>query len=174
MRNKALAILMLAPMWAGAQESAPPISQPTIPSKQEITALLNKADAAVRAFEEALATAKPALDRQDPGLFQKYTQAAKTTKEVIRALEETSPSAYGLVGLITTLDDVTLNASRAATVILLGRGAKDGKEAERVVATLGAAQNGCYEASERITSATLRLIQVEEKVLMERVRQDAK
>jgi hypothetical protein len=174
MRIIAIAILALVPMWVGAQNRTQQTGQPPIPSKEEVTALLNKADAAVRAFDQVLAGAKPALDKQDPGLFQKYTQAAKTTKEIIQALEETSPSAYGLVGLITTLDDVTLNASRAATVILLGRGAKGDKESDRVVAELGSAQNGCYEASERITNATLRLIQVEEKVLMERVEQDPK
>jgi len=169
MPNIAIAILALLPVWASAQDTTQPAGQPPIPSKEEITALLNKADTAVRAFDQALAGARPALDKQAPGLFQKYSQAAKTTEDVIQALQETSPSAYGLVGLITTLDDVTLNASRAATVILLGRGTKDGKEANRVVAELGSAQNGCYEASERITNAALRLIKLEEKVLMERV-----
>jgi hypothetical protein len=174
MRNKPIAILMFVPLWAAAQNTTQQTDQPPIPSKEEVTALLNQADTAVLAFDKALAGAKPALDKQDAGLFQKYTQAAKTTKEVIQALEETSPSAYGLVGLITTLDDVTLNASRAAMVILLGRGATGDKEADRMVGELGSAQNGCYEASERITSATLRLIKVEEKVLMDRVGQTPK
>jgi hypothetical protein len=167
MRNHiAIAILVFLPAFATAQDK-----QQAIPSKAEFTDLFTRADENLKAFDSALGNARPALDKQDPDLFKKYSKAAVTAKEVLKALQETSPSAYGLVGLITTLDDVTLNASRAATVILLSH-SKENNDA--TIAGLGAAQNGCYEVSERLTNATLRLIKVEEKVLMERVQTDSR
>ena len=164
------AILMVFPVCA--QQTLPS----AIPSKAEFSELFTRAGAGVRAFDKALEAAKPALDKQDPDLFKKYASTARTARDVIEALQDTSPSAYGLVGLITTLGDVTLNASRAATVVLLVRGSKQDptgtKNSNDVVAGLGEAQNGCYEVSELLTDATLKLIKVEEKVLMDRARQE--
>ena len=78
-------------------------------------------------------------------------------------------SAYGLVGLVGILDDMSLNAARASTVVIvdaLQGDAPDSKHrATQDMLDLAQAGKNCYDISEVILHATLRYIAVGENLL---------
>ena len=95
----------------------------------------------------------------------------ESARQIITALKYKGESAYGLIGLLSTLDDLSLDASHASTQILLygarsisARGTFPDSVTGGVVA-LSTAGNDCYDISELIMHATLRLVAVEEAAL---------
>jgi hypothetical protein len=131
------AILVLFPLLCAAQQT-----KATAPSKEEVSELLAKADEKVTAFEEALKQVRPDLEEQQPEMFKNYLNAAAVTHTLIKSLRSNGPSAYALVALITALDDVTLDASKTATMVLLtsNEGIKDARTQAKLT-SLWSAQN---------------------------------
>jgi hypothetical protein len=76
----------------------------SMPSKDEILELLNKADEKVSGFETAMKIARPDLDKADPKLSTNDLNGAATAHSIIKALKSNGPSGYGLVGLMATMD----------------------------------------------------------------------
>ena len=79
-----------------------------MPSKEEITELLNKADEKVSSFEEAMKNAKPYLDKIDTKAATTDLDAAATAHTIVESMHKNGSSAYGLVSLLATFDDLSL------------------------------------------------------------------
>jgi hypothetical protein len=139
-----------------------------VPSKQEINDLVQKADEKVINFETANESAKTIMS---DSVFQKGRETAATAHAIISAIQKNGPSAYALVGLIVTLDDLTLNASNGAQGI--ARRAMADAVAGKTVSlnalaaadALNVVQSALTDISELISHATLRLIKAEETVI---------
>jgi hypothetical protein len=146
-----------------------------IPSKQEINELVQKADEKVTNFEAANESAKTVMS---DSVFQKGREAAATAHVIISAIQKNGPSAYALVGLIVTLDDVTLNAANGAQGI--ARRAMADAVAGKTVSlnalaaadALNVAQSSLTDISELVSHATLRLIKAEENVIQKSGKQE--
>ncbi|MGH9776307.1 MAG: hypothetical protein ACRD50_15345 [Candidatus Acidiferrales bacterium] len=158
-------LLCAAVLFAGL----PCLAQNNSPSEAEIDELVHKADEKVTGFEKALQVAKPFLPEEK---FRNDTDVASTAHLLIHDVNKYGPSAYRLVALIITLDDVVINAGQHSQGIL-----KDGLQSVAAGKALGTgplsavlllnnAAAGCNDISELIGHATLRLISVEEKALL--------
>ena len=88
------------------------------PSGAELSELVSKADQKISGFESAVKSAKPHLDKIDSKLFVNYSDAASTAHVIVQTLQKSGPSAEGLVLLLATLDDLSLNAATANTQLL--------------------------------------------------------
>lgn len=150
--------IVLLPILCSAQGS-----QPAAPSKEEISELVAKAEEKVTSFEEALKSVKPVF-QSEPDLLKRNTNVAENAHKLIRALQRNGPSAYALVSLIATLDDISLDASKTATLVIMSKNEID-SETQGKLTLLWNAQNSCSDISELILHATLRLIQTEEATL---------
>jgi hypothetical protein len=140
----------------------------SMPSNDEILELVAKADQKVSGFEDAVNGVKTDLDKADPELSKTYADAAAAAHAIIRSIRKNGPSAYGLVGLVATLDDLSLDASVVTIQLLLLR-IQSGQTAVSTlwvfVVPLLTSKNECHDISELIKHATLRLISAEEDVL---------
>ena len=137
-----------------------------MPSREEIAELLAKAEEKVTAFEQAVNPVRSDLEKQQPDILKRARNAATAAHTLIRGVRSNGPSAYGLVALITALDDVTLNAAKTATAILImNRCGMDNAATRAKLVLLWESQNSLCDISELITHATLRLIQVEESII---------
>jgi hypothetical protein len=136
----------------------------SLPSKDEIFELLSKADEKVVAFQDAVKLVQPDLDTSDPKLSKKYLNAAATTRYLISATKSNGPSAYRLLGILTSLDDLSLNASSAAVVLLTSAIRQQPQIANEVVLLMNS-KNACSDISELIFHATMRFVHVEEDLL---------
>lgn len=136
---------------------------PSLPSKEEIFELVDKADQKVSSFEATIKQVRLALDKADTNLAKNYLDAASTAHWMIQTLHKNGPSGYALVGLLATLDDLSLDAMRAA--VIFAKLAPSSPGANNSVMLLTAVGTGCNDVAELIMHATLRFIQAEEKVL---------
>lgn len=176
-RTAALIACLVAPVFLQAQTSAKSSPQsseesvPSMPSHEEIAELTAKAAEKVEEFQKALDSVRPLLDRINPDLYKNDSHTVENARLIIGALKKKGESAYTLVSLLATLDDLSLDASQASTQILLN-GARsisargtfpDGVTAG--VVALSTAGNDCYDISELIMHATLRFVAVEEAAL---------
>lgn len=109
-----LALLLSGTVGYGQKNAA-------APSGDEILELLAKAEQKVSGFETAVGSVKPELDKVDPELSEKYVVAASSARAIITSVRKTGPSAYALAALVTTLDDLSLDATTAAMQLLLVR-----------------------------------------------------
>jgi hypothetical protein len=110
-----ISVLLLSVFVLGQNK---PVDQGSMPSKEEVSELVAKADEKVSSFEEAVKNAKPHLDKINPKLVTNYLDGASTAHTIIRNLQNNGPSAYGLVSLLATLDDLSLDASTASVQLL--------------------------------------------------------
>jgi len=160
-RTLILTVLLLAGQPCLAQDN-------TFPSKEEISELAHKADEKVTNFEQAIRTAKPFLTEDR---FKTDMDAASTAHLLISTMNKNGPSAYALVALVITLDDVVVDAGLSSQDILRAglSAASTGKAVSMdslgSVITLNTAATACSDISELIGHATLRLILVEERAL---------
>jgi hypothetical protein len=141
-----------------------------MPSEAEIDELLSKAAEYVDSYRQTFTSAKPSLDKAPtPGFYAKGIELSSQASEAISAIRKNGPSAYALVGLIAILDDMTINATRAYAVTMLvatEEGSSNPKDrAMQDFLSLAQAGKNCYDISELILHATLRLIHVEEQAL---------
>jgi hypothetical protein len=70
-RETLLAVLLLGAMACGQ-------ASPSMPSREEITELVNKANEKTIAYENAVKSAKPHLDKINPQFVKDYLEAAST------------------------------------------------------------------------------------------------
>jgi hypothetical protein len=87
----------------------------TLPSSAEILELANKADEKVHGFEMVLQEVAPELDKDT---VQTDQDAAKMAHTIIAMIRNKGASTYSIVGLLSILDDLTLDASRASRIVL--------------------------------------------------------
>jgi hypothetical protein len=142
--------------------------QRSMPSQSEFSDLLAKADQKVSTFEAAVKNAKPYLDKIDTKYAANYLDAAATAHELISQALKNGSSAYGLVALLTTLDDLSLDAA-SGNVLLMSADIAKGKLPDAVtgsaVFALSMAGTACNDIAELIFHATMRLIAAEETAL---------
>lgn len=157
---------------ASAAQSAPASNQQVnMPSNAEIGELLSKADQKVTGFEEAVKLAKPHLDKINSRLSSKYLDASDTAHKFIAITQKDGTSAYRLVGLLATLDDLSLDAANASVLLLrddeeqVAKGKQPGAAALGSVVALSSAGTAVNDISELLMHATLRFIAAEEQVL---------
>jgi hypothetical protein len=126
-----------------------------------------KAEQKVAGFEKAVKGIKPDLDKADPKLSTMYADAGAAAHVIILSIRKNGPSAYSLTSLVTTLDDLSLDAATATVQLLLLR-IQSGQTAAinlDFLVPLMTSKNECNDISELIMHATLRYIHAEEDVL---------
>lgn len=122
--------------------------------------LLDKADQKVSGFEDALRATRPNLDSINPEYSRNYLKAASFAHTLIRTLHENGPSAYRLVAILATLDDLSLDAAKAALVLSVAEPPVNGRAT--AVLLLSSASEACNDISELIFHLTLRYVHTEE------------
>ena len=166
-----LAILLVVGFPCLAQNNSADAPRNSMPSKEEISELLSKADEKVSGFEQTVKTVKPTLDAINSGLSIKGLDAASTAHTLIGALQKNGPTGYGFLGLIATLDDLNSDAFRSALVLVstdrdrVVKGGRPDANVPGFVLALANAGNACNDIAELIMHATFRYISVEEAVL---------
>jgi hypothetical protein len=166
-----LAILLLAACTAPAQTKTQPDQKIEMPSNAEVRDLLSKASEKVAMFEETVKAAKPNLDKIDSKLSVNYLDAASTAHLMIDSMQKNGASAYGLVGLFATLDDLSLDASHASFQLLRSdeEQVMNGHTSDLTrlasIMKLQSAQVGTNDIAELLMHTTLRFIQAEETAL---------
>jgi len=168
-----LALLLFVGFSCFAQNKSPDAMRASMPSKEEISELLSKADEKVSSFEQTMKAVKPTLDGIDSTLTSKGLDAASTAHTIILAVQKNGPTGYGLVTLVVTLDDIDSNAFRSALVLasadrnrIVTGGRPDNNLPSNVLA-LSNAGNACNDIAELIVHATLRYLSAEEAVLVQ-------
>ena len=159
MRKRLTGILLFASVGGIALGQA----DLSMPSKSEIFELVDKADQKVSGFEAAVKNAKAALDAIDVKLSKNYMNGASTAHFMIQSIHKNGPSAYALVGLLATMDDLSLDAANASVQLLSIRGPQENVAAWVVL--LSNSEIACNDISELIMHATMRFIQAEEAIL---------
>jgi hypothetical protein len=145
--------------------------QRNMPSEKEFSELLTKADEKVSNFEAAVKNAKLSLDRIDTKYARNYLDAAATAHLLISKTIKNGPTAYALVGVLTTMDDLSLDAANGSTYLLAADGDRVAKGTPRdmsirdAVIALSSAGTSCNDIAELIFHATMRLIAAEETAL---------
>ena len=139
----------------------------SMPSNDEIFELRDKAQEKVAGLENAVKTVKPTLDKADPKLSTMNLDAASAARTIIVSIRKNGPTAYGLTSLVTTLDDLSLDAATATVQLLLLRiqSGQTGDSGLDFIIPLMTSKNECSDISELIMHATLRYIHTEEDLL---------
>jgi hypothetical protein len=141
-------------------------TETSIPSKDEIFELLDKADQKISAFEDSVRSSRPKLDEIDPKLAINYLDATSTAHLMVQAMHKNGASGYVLVGLLATLDDLSLDAANASVKLLYPTKARQpNAEAVAAVVLLSNSGTACNDIAELLMHATLRYIHVEEEAL---------
>jgi hypothetical protein len=102
------------------------------------------------------------LDKVDPKLSKTYLDAASTAHLLIKKMNANGPSAYGLVGLLATIDDLSRQAANASVVLLMNN---PSQASVPLVMMLTASGTACNDIAELIMHATLRFILAEEELI---------
>jgi hypothetical protein len=146
--------------------------QRSMPSEKEFSELLTKADEKVSAFEEAVKNAKSGLDKIDKKYVTNYLDAAATAHLLISKAIQNGPTAYSLVGVVVTLDDLSLDAANGSALLLgadedrvVAKGVSPDPNTRSAVLVLSVAGKSCTDIAELIFHATMRLIAAEEAAL---------
>lgn len=146
--------------------------QRDMPSDEEFSELLHKADEEVSVFEAALRNAKPGLDRIDTKYAANYSDAASTAHLLISETIKNGPTAYRLVGVLATLDDLSLDATSGSAFLLardedrvVTKGTTPDASTQTALLALSASGKSCNDIAELIFHATMRLIAAEETAL---------
>jgi hypothetical protein len=93
--KKWLAILFFVGFQCLAQNKSSDAAQ-TMPSKEEFSELLSKADQQVSAFERTVKTVTPSSDGPISDLATKGLEAASAAHTIISAQQRNGPTGYGL------------------------------------------------------------------------------
>ena len=164
MKRKFLAFgLLFFPLVSFAQNN--------MPSNEELAELLSKASQKITSFEEAVQNAKPFLDKQDPKLAANYIDTVIASREIIKTGQKDGASAYRLVALLSTLDDMTVDAANASFRLMQEDAKAAGGKRGNIgivaaIIPLNAAQTGLNDISELLLHATLRYVGAEEQALI--------
>lgn len=133
------------------------------PSKEEVSALLKKADEKIADFEKIVKTLRPNLEKASPGTVKQNIDAATNGHELISGLLPKGPDAQGLVGVLSILDDLSRSASRESVLLLI-----DGGVTPNVltgVTALSSAGNALYDISELVFHTTFRAVGANEALI---------
>jgi hypothetical protein len=103
---------------------------------------------------------QPRLDPISKGYGKDVLGASATVRTMIAAIREKGPSAYRLVGLVVTLDDLSLDAATASILLFNAQ-----KAVAADISLLIASKNGCNDIAELLFHATMRLVKIEEDLL---------
>jgi hypothetical protein len=158
------------------QRNATPPKNPSqlqdMPSEREVSELLAKADQKVSAFELAVKAAKPRLDSISPQYATNYLDAASTAHQLISAATKNGMSAYRLIGILATLDDLSLDAANGSLFLMandedqvVAKGAQRDTGTVNIVSALTAAGASCNDIAELIFHATMRSVAAEEALI---------
>jgi hypothetical protein len=146
-----------------------------MPSSAEFLELVNKADEKVEIFDATIKSAAPFLDDQT---VKEYREAASNCRLIIRAIRKNGMSNFALLGLVSTLDDLTLDSARASRVIILaiaeGQAGEKREQASNKVMALMQTESSLYDISELILHAGFRFTAAEDDVLESVVKAAAK
>lgn len=175
---KILAVVLLAGLAFGQDSSAAhlrAVSRAAVekmPSDAELNELFNKAEEKVATFRKAVNSARPQLDKIDAHLASNYIDAAATANAIIAGLRTKGPSGAGLLMLITTLDDLALDATQGGLRLLVQNqthpvNAEADTATVMSVMSLSTAEVGCNDISELLVHASLRFIGAEDSLLAE-------
>jgi hypothetical protein len=148
-------------MIAGLQSSE-------MPSKEEIEELVNKTAEVVKGVQKSLQSAKRWLDSADPDLYKQDSDACNVAITTIAAIRANGRSAYALVALVSTLDDISLDCCRAEArmVVMIPTVKGDAKSTLTAdLFSLTGAGKSAYDMSELLLHATLRYVSAEEEML---------
>src|SRR5258708_3830460 len=156
-------LVLASPAIATPQNSKDAISelQRRMPAEKEFAELLSKANEKVSTFEAAVKNAKPRLDKIDTKYAANYLDGAATAHALISKTIKNGATAYALVGILTTLDDLSLDAATGTTFLI----AANQGQATPQLRPLAAAGTACNDIAELIFHATMRLISAEETAL---------
>lgn len=135
---------------------------PELPSQSEIADLVRKADEKTTMYEAAIKNAQAISPDAVP---VDSLEAAKTSHEIIKTILNSGASGYGLVGLVATLDDMSLNASRGTTNLLREAIKHPDQRTMGSILVLSASSTDCNDISELLLHTTLRYIHAEETIL---------
>ncbi len=176
-----ISVLLFAPVAKGQSNAAAQKSGPSkddvaklrasMPSEQEVSELLAKADEKVAVFEKAVSIARPYLDKVDPKYAVNYLDAASTAHYLIQATNKNGLSAYRLVGVLATLDDLSLDAANGSLFLMgsaadqVAHGKPADASAQGALIALTTAGTACNDIAELLMHATLRFVNVEEQLL---------
>lgn len=131
--------------------------------------LANKADEKVADFQAVLKKAAPYLDKHT---VQTDEDAVNTTRYIIEAIRKKGADAYVLVSLLSALDDLSLDASRASLSVLVAytqnssKGDTTNNSAIMSVMELSDSVKSLSDISELLLHATLRYVAAEENTLI--------
>lgn len=161
----------LAAQAARTPESLSPNPVADIPSEAEIGELTAKATEKVDGFKSTLKTVKPYLDKADPTAYEKDMMGIDKTYMILSVLKKNGRTGYALVGLLTALDDLDLDATQDSLAIVLSgtKAIAEGKSPPEGITTaammLTSSASSFYDISELVMHATLRFVAGEEAVL---------
>ena len=140
---------------------------PAFPSKDEITELTNKAEEKVAEFERVLKASSPAVSSD---MIKTDLEAATTARTIIATIRKNGASAYSLVVLVSTLDDIALDATKAALTAMMvyAQSTQNGSgnnAAMLSVVGLTDSEKAVNDISELLLHVTLRFVDTEEMIL---------
>lgn len=135
----------------------------SVPYKEDFSKLLATAQENVSSFETAVMDEKPALDEINTILAKSYLDNAAAAHAAISAAIEKGPTGFRLVGVLATLENVSVNAASASTSLAGGHAM--GPEAQRHLVALTMAGASCTHIASIISDVTQRLIAAEEATL---------
>src|SRR5258708_9561881 len=145
-------VMLVSPAIATPQNSKEAISelQRNMPSEKEFADLLAKADQKVSTFEAAVKDAKTRLDKIDAKYAANYLDGAATAHSLLSKTIKNGSTAYAIVGILTTLDDLSLDAATGGAFLLA---ANQGQTTPEML-TLSAAGTACNDIAQFIFHAT--------------------
>jgi hypothetical protein len=154
-----LYFISAVPMWGQS-----PQELRTMPSSAEFLELANKAEDKVQSYEQALRAVEHYLGKDT---IQSYSEAANNAHMIIATIRKNGMTNYGLVSLLSTLDDLTLDAARASRMVLLGMAQNKGDSSTATAdfMTMMQAENGLYDISDLLLHAGLRFAAAEDDMM---------
>jgi hypothetical protein len=158
---KAIALVALI---AGFASLLPGQDAQSIPSQQEIDELASKADQKIKVLQDALTSARQDIEKNAPDLWTNEMETISTARDLIKTLREKGLSAYRLVMLNITIDDIS-RASLLSVIVAIPAATALSPEARTRLAAVTSAELACYDISELLGHATLRLIKAEEDII---------
>jgi hypothetical protein len=152
------------------QKQTDEVDTSNMPSNEEIDDLLSKASEYVTTYKATFRNAAPTLDKAPtPGFVEKSDELCSQANLTISAIKKNGMTAYALVALVGVLDDMSLNAAKASSIVVIVGLQQSTPESKRRAGQdmldLAQAGKNCYDISELLLHSTLRLIAVEEAIL---------
>jgi hypothetical protein len=153
-----------------SQGPAPAASLPSLPSQAEINELLDKAREYVATYRRTFANAKDTLVKSsDPDFATSANTLCDQAEGLIATIKKSGSTGASLLSMLTVLDDMSLNASKASAAAMMvavteNRSVKT-NHAMQDFQDLAQAGKNCYDISGLLFHATFRYVSVEDEVI---------